>query len=529
MINKEPVVEIGPIEVEEFEQFREAMIAAYPNWEGSYWTRTTIEKLINLFPAGQIGIYMNGTLVGSALSIIVDYDKYGDAHTYSQITGKYTFDTHTTKGDVLYGIDVFIHPDHRGKHLGRRLYDARKELCEHLNLRSIIFGGRIPNYHKYAADMPPKEYMQKVKYKEIYDPVLTFQLSNDFHIRKVLKNYLPDDNESLEFGTLMEWNNIYYDPEKLNLTLNNTVRLGLVQWQMRPYKDLAELDQQIDYFAEVVSGYKCDFMLLPELFNAPLMSEFNHLSESEAIRAISKYTEPIKEKLLDLAIKYNVNIIAGSMPEMRDDHLYNIGHLLRRDGTYERYEKIHITPNELRYWGMKGGDKVKVFETDCARIGVLICYDVEFPELARLMAIEGMDILFVPFLTDTQNAYSRVRNCAQARAIENECYVAMAGSIGNLPKVKNMDIQYAQSMVLTPCDFPFPANGIKGEATTNSEMVLIVDVDLDLLKELHEYGSVKTMKDRRTDLYEVKLVPSDKNNEKKESLNNTSSGVTSKA
>ena len=117
-----------------------------------------------------------------------------------------------------------------------------------------------------------------------------------------------------------------------------------------------------------------------------------------------------------------------------------------------------------------------------------------------------MDILFVPFLTDTQNGYSRVRNCAQARAIENECYVAIAGSVGNLPKVNNMDIQYAQSMVLTPCDFSFPANGIKAEATPNTEMILIADVDLDLLRGLNQFGSVNNLKDRRTDLFQLKRV-----------------------
>jgi len=118
-----------------------------------------------------------------------------------------------------------------------------------------------------------------------------------------------------------------------------------------------------------------------------------------------------------------------------------------------------------------------------------------------------MEILFVPFLTDTQNAYYRVRHCAQARAIENECYVAISGSTGNLPKIKNMDIQYAQSAVLTPCDFMFPTNGIKSEATPNTEMVLIADVDLSLLKELHHYGSVKNLKDRRKDLYAVHIIP----------------------
>ena len=127
----------------------------------------------------------------------------------------------------------------------------------------------------------------------------------------------------------------------------------------------------------------------------------------------------------------------------------------------------------------------------------------EFPELSRLLADEGMEILFVPFLTDTQNGYSRVRLCAQARAIENECYVAIAGSVGNLPNVSNMDIQYAQSAVFTPCDFSFPNNGIKAEATTNTEMILVADVDLSLLKELHSFGAVKNLKDRRRDFYDV--------------------------
>jgi predicted amidohydrolase len=114
-----------------------------------------------------------------------------------------------------------------------------------------------------------------------------------------------------------------------------------------------------------------------------------------------------------------------------------------------------------------------------------------------------MNILFVPFLTDTQNGYTRVKHCAQARAIENECYVAIAGCVGNLPKVNNMDIQYAQAAVFTPSDFAFPSNGIKAEATPNTEMTLIVDVDLDLLKELHEHGSVRILKDRRHDLYQI--------------------------
>lgn len=236
------------------------------------------------------------------------------------------------------------------------------------------------------------------------------------------------------------------------------------------------------------------------------MAEYNHLSEPDAIRKLAGYTDKLRDTFAEYAISYNTNIITGSMPEFKDDVLKNIGYLCKRNGQVERYEKIHVTPDEVKVWGMTGGTQIKTFDTDAGKIGILICYDIEFPELSRLLAKQEMDILFVPFLTDTQNGYSRVRNCAIARSIENECYVAIAGSVGNLPKVHNMDISFAQSVVFTPCDFSFPTNGIKAEATPNTEMILIVDVDLDLLKELHEQGSVRTMKDRRTDLYDVVAV-----------------------
>ena len=117
----------------------------------------------------------------------------------------------------------------------------------------------------------------------------------------------------------------------------------------------------------------------------------------------------------------------------------------------DMYEKIHVTPDEQKSWGLRGGSHIQTFDTDCGKIGIVICYDVEFPELSRLMAEDGMQILFVPFMTDTQNAYSRVRVCAQARAIENECYVAIAGSVGNLPRVHNMDKLCPGSNIVPIC------------------------------------------------------------------------------
>lgn len=495
------------LKLEDYKGIKESMIAAYENWPGAYWREAQIEKLLNIFPDGQIAIIIDDVVVGCAFSIIVNYEHFGDSHTYKQITGNFSFSTHSPKGDILYGIDVFISPKYRGLRLGRRLYDARKELCEKLNLKAIVFGGRIPNYHKYADELSPKEYITKVRNREIHDPTLNFQLSNDFHVKKILKNYLPGDNESQDYAVLLQWNNIYYEKTSSKLSSNKSVvRLGLIQWQMRHYKGIEEMYEHAEFFVDAVSGYKSDFALFPEFFNAPLMAKYNHLTEAEAIRKLSEHTIEIRDRFLQLAVSYNVNIITGSMPFLSEDNsLYNIGFLCRRNGTFEQYTKIHVTPDESKLWGLKGGDSLQVFETDCGPIGVLICYDVEFPELSRLLAEQGMNILFVPFLTDTQNGYSRVRYCARARAIEDECYVAIAGSVGNLPKVENMDIQYAQAVVFTPCDFSFPANGIKAEATPNTEMILVADVDIDLLRELHTYGAVRNLKDRRLDLYELKL------------------------
>lgn len=500
-------VEVRNLTMLDYKELKEAMVKAYASMGGQYWREESISRLITFFPEGQIAILVNDKVMGCALSLRLNYDVFGDKHTYKEITGNFTFDTFDPNGDVLYGIEVFIDPKSRGMRLARRLYEARKNLCRQLNLKAIMAGGRIPKYHLHADKMSPKDYIELVKKREIHDPTLSFQLSNDFQVKLVSSNYLPEDKESMGFATLLVWHNIYYEPEKQNPlhSAKSTVRIGCVQWQVRPYNKIEDLIQSVEYFVDAVSDYESDFILFPELFNAPLMGLFNDLSAVQAMKELATFTPTLVKEFSRLAISYNVNIVGGSMPMLENDDLYNTAYFFHRNGKVDYTHKIHITPSEEYEWAMKGGNTVKVIETDAGKIGILICYDVEFPELSRILANQGMQILFVPFLTDTQNAYNRVRFCAQARAIENECFVAIAGNVGNLPKVTNMDLQFAQAAVLTPCDFPFPVNGIKAEATPNTEMIIISDVDLSLLIGLHNDGSVQNLKDRRHDLYEVVL------------------------
>jgi GNAT superfamily N-acetyltransferase len=196
-------IELEFLSMGDYSQLKNVMSQAYKTMPEAYWKEHHIKTLIDKFPEGQVVIKINNQLAGCALSLILDYKKFEHRHTYKQITGNYTFNTHDPNGDMLYGIDIFVAPEFRGLRIGRRLYDYRKELCERLNLRGIAFGGRIPNYHKYADSMSPKEYIEKVRRKEIHDPVLNFQVSNDFHPSKILKNYLEGDEASNEYAVLL--------------------------------------------------------------------------------------------------------------------------------------------------------------------------------------------------------------------------------------------------------------------------------------------------------------------------------------
>lgn len=502
-------LELRPFAPDDYDDLRRVMNAAYPKMGGA-WTRPQYDAMLVRFPEGQLCIEDKGRVVAGALSLVIDYSRYGDRHTYKDIVGDGDLKNHDPDGDYLYGIDIFVAPEYREKRLGRRLYDARKELCERLNLKGIIIGGRIPGYDSWADKKSPQQYVRMVSSREITDPVLTFQMSNDFHYKRLVEDYWPEDSSSRGYGVVLEWNNIYYEEKRRLISkVKSSMRLGVVQWQMRSFDSFDDFLQQVEFFVDTQAGYNADLMLFPELFNAPLLARFDQEDPGEAMRSLAGYTTDLRNSLVEMAVSYNINIVSGSVPELRNNKLYNVSFLCRRDGTWDRQYKLHITPDEHRYWGLQGGQDLQVFQTDVGKVGILICYDVEFPELSRYLAIKGMDILLVPFWTDTKNAYLRVRRCAQARAIEDECYVAIAGSVGNIPKVENMDIQYAQSAIFTPSDFAFPHDAVTTEATPNTEMALVADLDLELLKELRLQGSVRNLHSRRTDLYWIDWLKED--------------------
>jgi predicted amidohydrolase/ribosomal protein S18 acetylase RimI-like enzyme len=469
------------------------------------WERAHLESHLNIFPEGQFVAELDGEIIGSCSSLIINFDEYDDRHTWDDVTDEGYITNHNPEGYNLYGIEVMVHPDYRRMRVGQRLYEARKDLARALNLKSIVIGGRIPNYYKHEKEMTPREYVDAVSRHKIYDPVLSFQLLNDFTLMRVNPDYLPDDVASRKYATLMEWNNIDYKPQsKRHFKTSYPVRICVVQYQMRQISSFDDLAGQVEYFVDVASDAYSDFVVFPEIFTTQLMSFLNEPVPSIAVRKMTDYTEPYIELFTDLAVRYNINIIGGShFVKEEDEEIYNIAYLFRRDGSIEKQYKIHITPNERKWWGISAGDAVRVFDTDCGKIAIQICYDIEFPELARIATDMGANIIFTPFNTEDRQGYLRVRYCAQARAIENQVYTVISGTVGNLPQTENMDIQYAQSAIFAPSDFEFARDGIVGETNANVEMVLIGDVDLEILRRQRQDGTVKQLKDRRHDVYRV--------------------------
>jgi predicted amidohydrolase/ribosomal protein S18 acetylase RimI-like enzyme len=475
------------------------------------WTRPQIESQLLHFPEGQFVIEVDGEIIASSCSLIVDDAEYSAWDDWKAIADGGFIRNHDPEGDTLYGIEIQVSPRMRGMKLARRLYDARKELCREKNLARISIGGRIPGYAACREKMTAQEYVQRVLSKELYDPVLTTQISNGFVLEQLVPDYLPSDEDSAGFATQLEWANLEYRPPQSRRRRRavEQVRLALVQYGMRPIANWAEFEKQCAFFVDVASDSKADFLLFPELFTVQLLSLVEAHRPGEAARALASYTPGYLELFRNLAIKYNVNIIGGSQFTVEEDGLYNIAYLFRRDGTIDKSYKIHITPSEAKWWGVKGGDKVRVYDTDRGKIAIIVCYDIEFPELARLVTEAGARIIFVPFNTNDRYGHLRVRLCAQARCIENQVYVVTSGCVGNLPFVENADVHYAQSGIFTPSDIPFARDGIAAEASANIETMIVHDLDLEVLRRARQTGTVRNWNDRRRDLYRVNFRTAD--------------------
>lgn len=468
------------------------------------WNRGQLANHLRVFPEGQIVAELDGQLVGAVSTLMVDLGANPfRQHTYAGVTDGGYFHNHTPQGDSLYGADVYVHPEKRGLGIGHELYEERRDLARRLNVRRIVAGGRIHDYCEHASKMGPEAYVRAVEDGKLQDLVLSFQLREGFVVRGILRNYISDPR-SKNCATFLEWLNPDHVPLESNV--DRKVRIAAVQYQVRRVASFDEFAQQVEYFVATAAHYRADFVLFPEFFSVQLLSQpaLHQLSSLQGIAELSRMEHDFVELMTRLAKAFGIHIIGGSHPIERGGRTFNACPFLFPDGRIIWQPKLHITPSEKRDWGISGGDELRVIPTAKAKLGILICYDSEFPEAARYLADQGAEILFVPYCTDTRHGYVRVRACCQARAIENQIYVVTAGIIGNLPSVPAMDIHYGRAAVFSPSDFAFGRDGIQSEADSNVETLLVTDLDVNDLYRARGGGSVTPTLDRRKDLFELR-------------------------
>ncbi|XID91300.1 carbon-nitrogen hydrolase family protein [Paenibacillaceae bacterium WGS1546] len=247
-----------------------------------------------------------------------------------------------------------------------------------------------------------------------------------------------------------------------------------------------------------------ELIVFPEYLTAHLLSLEPPMLHDEACYRLDGKTEEYMRFFRELSREKNIAILAGThICKAEDGEYVNKAFLFFPDGRLETQSKLHLTSEEQIRWPLVSGEELNVFDTEWGKMAILICYDVEFPELARAAALRGVETVLCPSYTDSSYGYHRVRYCAQARAVENQLFVVVSGLVGALSEDRpQVDAGFSQAGAFAPCDLPFQPDGIIQVGEPNRDMTVLVELDFHLLRENRAQGAVAPFYDRKPELYE---------------------------
>jgi predicted amidohydrolase len=271
------------------------------------------------------------------------------------------------------------------------------------------------------------------------------------------------------------------------------IRVAALQYFIRPVQTFEQFRDQVEALVETAADYECQLLVFPEYFTVQLLTLGNVKRPiREQIRDLARQLPNYLELMTALSRQHRIYLVGGSIPVMGngDDRIYNEAFLFSPAGNFGVQGKLHMTRFEKEDWKISPRSRLRVFETGFGRVAIAVCYDVEFPEIARAAARLGAHILFVPSCTDERQGFLRVRYCSHARAIENQIYVVQAHTVGSLPMVPAVSLNYGQAAILTPSDFAFSRDGILAEGNPNQEMMVIGELNLKTITEAREGGTV---------------------------------------
>jgi len=191
-----------------------------------------------------------------------------------------------------------------------------------------------------------------------------------------------------------------------------------------------------------------------------------------------------------------VYLLAGSFPVLDDDGLYrNRAYFFGPEGLIGQQDKLQMTRFERESWMISAGREFRLFETEIGRIGINICYDIEFPLIARRFVEAGAEILLAPSCTDCLAGYYRVRTACRARALENQCYVVQSPTVGKAEWSEAVDINIGAAAIYTPIDNGFSSDGVLQVGTLDQAQWVYGDIDLEKIEWVRKEGQVLIHRD----------------------------------
>lgn len=278
------------------------------------------------------------------------------------------------------------------------------------------------------------------------------------------------------------------------------IRVASLQYFIRPVQTFEQFHDQVAALVETAADYDCHLMVFPEYFTVQLLTLGNVKRPIyEQIRDLATQVPRFVEMMAKLAKDNHIYVVAGTIPVLdpKTDKVYNDSYIFAPSGEFGVQGKIHMTRFENEDWKISPTTRLRTFETSFGKISIAVCYDVEFPEIARAAARAGVHVLVVPSCTDDRQGMLRVRYCAQARAIENQMYVITSHTVGSIPSMPAVSLNYGQAAILTPSDFPFSRDGILAEGNINTEMMVIGELNLHTIVDSRSSGTVLPLYDSR--------------------------------
>jgi len=276
------------------------------------------------------------------------------------------------------------------------------------------------------------------------------------------------------------------------------LRLGLLQYGVGRPADVAAYAQALE--ARIEAGRaQAELLVMPEYACVELGAGLvggDVTDEATELAALVAAAPAIEAAMREAARRQRVWLLPGTMPvRAPDGRIVNRAPLIAPDGRMAVQEKRAMTRFEKERWGVVQGADPNVFDTPWGRIGISVCYDVEFPKHVRVQVQAGAWLVLAPSCTDTAHGFNRVRVGAAARAMENQCYVAITPTVGVAPWSAALDVNRGHAAVYGPIDRGFPEDGVLARGALDQEQWVFCTLDPARLEAVRADGQVFNHRD----------------------------------